>query len=118
MMLKRLKLWLRDKVPLSLLLPVYYLYCRLRYYPPEKVIRNKYQLPLVDEIDLTAYKRSDTLFVLGSGPSINRIPQERWRAIAAHDSVGFNFWPYHPFVPTFYLWKVRLARINAKPIWN
>ena len=101
-MLTGLKNWLRDEVPLSLLLPVYYLYCRWRYDPPQERLRRRYELPLLSEIDLAAYKRSDTLFVLGSGPSINHISQERWRAIAAHDSVGFNFWPYHPFVPTFY----------------
>ncbi len=94
--------WLRDRIPFRLLLPLYYLDCRVRYYPPQDRIRRKYHLPLLDEIDLTEYKHSDTLFVLGSGPSINRISPERWQAIAAHDSVGFNFWPYHPFRPTFY----------------
>jgi hypothetical protein len=94
--------WLLDRIPFSLALPLSYLYCRLRYYPPQEQTRRHFHLPRLDETDLANNKGSDTLFVLGSGPSINRISPERWRAIAAHDSVGFNYWLYHSFVPTFY----------------
>ena len=113
-MLKTFKNWVRDRIPLSLLLPIYYLDLEWRYYPPQERVRRKYRLPLLDEIDLAVYKRSDTLFVLGSGPSINRISQERWRSIAAHDSVGFNFWPYHQFVPTFYFIEGASTEVQAK----
>jgi hypothetical protein len=109
-----LKNLLRDKVPFSFLLPVYYLDCRRRYYPPEERLRSEFQLPFVDEIDLAAYKQSDTLFVLGSGPSINRISQRRWQAIATHDSIGFNFWPYHSFVPTFYFMEGAAGEAEAQ----
>jgi hypothetical protein len=50
-------------------------------------------------------KRSDTLFILASGSSINELTDEDWRLIAAHDSLGFNFWPIHPFVPTYYFYE-------------
>jgi hypothetical protein len=53
-------------------------------------------------LDLAGLRGSDTLFVLGSARSINEIPDERWRIIGLHDSVGINFWPVHPFVPRFY----------------
>ena len=54
------------------------------------------------DLDLRALKRSDTLFVLASGSSINQILPARWDGMAQHDTVGFNYWPIHSFVPTMY----------------
>lgn len=51
---------------------------------------------------LLPYKSSDTLFVLGSGPSINLINNAEWEDIARHNSIGFNYFLAHSFVPTFY----------------
>ena len=62
-------------------------------------------IPMLDQLDLSAVKTSDTIFILGSGPSINGISPERWTQIAKHDSVGFNFWPFHPFVPRMYFFE-------------
>ena len=59
-------------------------------------------LPLLQTLNLTGLRGSDTLFVLGSAWSINEIPDKRWQIISRHDSVGINFWPVHPFVPRFY----------------
>jgi len=52
---------------------------------------------------LAALKRSDTLFVLGSGASINDLGEADWARIAAADSVGFNNWHLHPFLPSLYI---------------
>ena len=43
--------------------------------------------------------------MLGSGPSINDIPEQRWRTIARHDSIAFNLWPAHDFIPKIYLFE-------------
>ena len=48
-------------------------------------------------------RRSDTLFVLGSGASIHSLNDDEWATIAAADSVGFNNWSLHPFVPSFFV---------------
>jgi hypothetical protein len=48
-------------------------------------------------------KNSDTLFILGSGPSINQITNAQWEHIKLHDSIGFNYWLAHEFVPSFFL---------------
>jgi hypothetical protein len=48
------------------------------------------------------HKKSDTLFILGSGPSINLIKPDEWAHIAQCDSVGFNRWMAHDFIPTYY----------------
>jgi len=48
-------------------------------------------------------KKSDTLAILGSGPSINDLDERTFDWIRAHDSVGFNWWLAHSFAPDFYL---------------
>jgi hypothetical protein len=58
-----------------------------------------------EEMDFLQYKSSDTLFILGSGPSINAIKQSRWASIMVHDSFGFNFWLCHDVVPTVYFFE-------------
>lgn len=47
-------------------------------------------------------KKSDTIFLLGSGPSINQMTESAWREVARHDSLAINLFILHPFVPTFY----------------
>lgn len=50
-------------------------------------------------------KTSDTLFILGSGPSINDLSSRDLDTIGNHDSIGFNWWMVHDFVPDFYLFQ-------------
>jgi hypothetical protein len=59
----------------------------------------------LEEMNLAQVKTSDKLFILGSGSSINNISAERWAAIARHDTVGFNLWLIHPFVPRMYFFE-------------
>lgn len=47
-------------------------------------------------------KKSDTIFILGSGSSINDITSFEWDFIQKHDTFGFNFWHIHEFIPDFY----------------
>lgn len=99
---KRIKEWLRDRVPYFLLLRVYYVIHERRYRRLFEEARRRAGFSSLETLDLSTVKRSDTLFILGSGASINRISAEAWRVIGEHDSVGFNFWLFHPFVPTMY----------------
>lgn len=57
-------------------------------------------------LDFVPYKRSDTLFLLGSGATILDMNEMHWQHVSSHDSLGFNFWLLHPFVPTFYVGEV------------
>jgi len=45
---------------------------------------------------------TDTLFILGSGPSIEDITASQWQHIAQHTSIGLNSWVIHDFIPDFY----------------
>lgn len=55
--------------------------------------------------EIFKYKTSDTVFILGSGPSINDITRKQWKFIANHDSIGFNYWFAHDFVPNVYVFQ-------------
>lgn len=56
-------------------------------------------------LSVSKYKRSETLFVLGSGGSIEELSAAQWRHVAAHDSIGFNFWLVHRYVPTYFMFE-------------
>lgn len=50
-------------------------------------------------------RSSDTIFILGSGSSINEMTDGDFSLISKHDSIGFNLWLIHPFVPSFYVFQ-------------
>ena len=52
--------------------------------------------------NMKKYKTSDTLVILGSGPSINDIDDTEWEKIRRCDSFAFNSFYAHPFTPTYY----------------
>ena len=66
---------------------------------------------------LKKYKTSDTLFILGSGSSISAYTQAQFNHIANHDSVGFNFWLLHEFVPTFYTAEFIPKSSRSEALW-
>lgn len=43
-----------------------------------------------------------TLYLLGSGSSVNSISPEQFELIGRNDSIGINAWAVHPFVPSAY----------------
>lgn len=58
-------------------------------------------------LDIYRFKgNTDTLFVLGSGASINSISKNGWKTINKNNSLGLNFWPIHDFVPTFLMFEM------------
>lgn len=57
---------------------------------------------VLDEEALRATRRSDTVFVFGSGYSINEITPAGWQSIAEHDTFSFNYFPYQRFVRADY----------------
>lgn len=59
--------------------------------------------------NLREKKGSDTLFVLGSGTSINNISTDKWNEISKYDSIGINKWPVHDHVPTYLVFELPWA---------
>lgn len=76
----------------------------------------KYKLKILNDLDISQYKKSNTLFVLGSGASINQITDKQWGEIRSHDSIGFNLWLIHDFVPTYYVFELTNDK-ESKPIF-
>ncbi|MDD2458828.1 MAG: hypothetical protein PHQ83_10025 [Eubacteriales bacterium] len=44
-------------------------------------------------------KKSDTLFILGTGSSVNRYTAKQWQDISQADTMGLNDWIFHDFIP-------------------
>jgi hypothetical protein len=48
-------------------------------------------------------KKTDKLFILATGSSINQISQIDFQRISDYDSLGLNYFVFHEFIPTTYL---------------
>jgi hypothetical protein len=57
---------------------------------------SRYQV--LNENELKQTRKSDTVFVFGSGYSLHDLTPEEWRAIEEHDTVGFNWFVHQRFV--------------------
>ena len=99
----RFKDLLIDHLPYPLLFLVYELMFMRRVDEEFDRAMEVVDLPLLETLDLSTVKSSDTVFILGSGASINRISPERWEVIRSHDSFGFNFWLFHEHIPSLYV---------------
>ena len=60
----------------------------------EKQVVDIYRSPMLDSTV------SETLFILGSGWSVNELTDGMLQHIGDHQSVGINFWFFHDFVPS------------------
>jgi len=94
-----------KRLPHSLLMRIYHRWHVRECRAAANTAAQQLGIPRLDTFDISTLKRTDTLFVLGSGPSINRISPARWKGIASYDTAGFNFWPFHPFVPRMYFFE-------------
>lgn len=60
-----------------------------------------------------------TIFILGSGSSVDDLTAKQWDFISQNMSIGINFWTTHTFTPNFYaLEKSRLTQLQALEILN
>lgn len=85
---------------LQCVLRVVYIYSLWRLY----ILNKRTRLKNMREIS-HYLRKSDKLFILGSGGSINNLSVLEWEHIKKYDSVGFNFWLIHDFIPSFYVYE-------------
>lgn len=108
--LKIINIFLRKVLPFKF---HSYLYLKiLTYFNREKIqkIQNRIKIPLINIQTLKKYKKTDKVFILGSGSSINTISSQEWDEILENDTIGFNFWLYHDIVPKFYCYEENLDK--------
>ena len=53
-------------------------------------------------------KKTDTLYILGCGSTINLLDKSQIEDIKKNDSIAINQWAYHEIVPTFYSLELAL----------
>lgn len=63
----------------------------------DRLRRRRYRV--LSERDVRAARTSDTVFVFGSGYSLNDVPGEDWAHFAEHDTFGFNNFFYEQWIP-------------------
>jgi hypothetical protein len=109
-LLKKCSSLLVKVIPTKLFVCIFYQISYIINRLTIRKIANKYSLKLIDQFKSDFTRKSDTLFILGSGDSINMIDDTQWDEISKHDSVGFNFWLLHKFVPSFYVFEESLDK--------
>jgi len=72
-------------------------------------VANIFTSPILDST------RSKTLFILGSGWSINSLSDEKISHMERHESVGINFWFFHDFVPSLFSFDAGKVEDSEKP---
>ena len=82
-----------------------------------RALATKEGLSNAEMLDLRQYKTSDTVFLLGSGSSINQISDRQWSVVKQHDTIGFNFWPVHSFVPRIFVFE-SVAEVRQKILFS
>lgn len=82
-----------------------------------QLMKQKGDCPIA-EFDNYSLKSSNTIFVMGSGYSINSISEKGWKVIEQNDSFGFNTWILHPHIPTYYGLEVPLFEDYFNAIIN
>ena len=70
----------------------------LRLDPWLRFVANRHRYRYVSESELRARRRSDTVFIFGSGASLNELSSETWEEIGLHDTFGFNWFVHQRFV--------------------
>lgn len=93
----------------------FFLHIALDYLRTQKTLKSFnriYPFKTLKDFPVSRYKTSDTLFILGSGSSISTYSNDEWQIIGQHDSIGFNFWPVHDFVPTYYQVEIPQDRLE------
>ena len=67
------------------------------------ILNRNHQYEILTIEDVRNQRRSDTLFILGSGPSLLKLTDSQWHYVGSHDSFGINFSFLVDFNPTYHI---------------
>lgn len=81
-----------------------------------RIFAKRTQTPLLDIYDspILDASKSKTLFVLGSGWSVNELTEDMQNNMGHHQSVGINFWFFHDFVPSAFSFDAGIVPDSEK----
>lgn len=74
--------------------------------------------PVVGPDELQRARRSETVFVFGSGASLNDIPAQEWQRMSEHDTFGFNWFVHERFVRCDFHLIRQIADSNERRVWE
>lgn len=78
-------------------------------YLAKKYLQEAWQIGGIPNQKLEWKKRSNTLYILGCGSSINDVTAQEWQEISNFDSIGVNYFYFHDFVPTAHFIELGLS---------
>jgi hypothetical protein len=91
----------------------------VRVGPWARFLARRHAYRFVTEDELRWARRSDTVFVFGSGASLNELSPADWTHIEQHDTLGFNWWVHQQFVRTDYHLIRGIADSDLDPaVWR
>ena len=61
--------------------------------------RNRRRYRVLAEADVRGARKSDTVFIFGSGYSLNELSGDEWARFSRHDVFGFNAFVYENWIP-------------------
>lgn len=105
-------------IPRPLYIFIYSLAASLINYITVRRISERFGVKILSNLPIEGIKTSDTLFILGSGSTINEITDEQWHHISQHDSIGLNFWILHKFVPSLLVYEEHLDPSRNELFYN
>ena len=86
-------------------------------YARARLARRRYRF--LDEDALLASRRSDTVFLFGSGSSLNDLSPAEWEHFAAHDTFGFNWFVNQDWIRVDYHVIREVAEDDRDPaVWR
>jgi len=85
-------------------------------YLAKKYLQEAWQIRGIPNEELKWQKRSNTLFILGCGSSINDVTAQQWQEISKFDSIGVNYFYFHDFVPTAHFIELGLSTEAEKAV--
>jgi hypothetical protein len=107
-----------QRLPLAFFFPIYSIWFWIENGAWAAHLRRRLGFPRLSDIDLLQAKDSDTVYILGSGRSINEISPQRWKVIKSNDTIALNNWLVHPFVPKFYCFESAVRAPGVEPAYD
>ncbi|WP_428909830.1 hypothetical protein [Niallia sp. Krafla_26] len=115
---KNMSIILYNILPAFIYIHIFYLFSYIINDLTVRKVAKKHSLKRLRQFPKGSIVKSDTLFILGSGSSICDLNEEQWEVIKSKDSLGLNFWLYHDFVPTFYVYEESLDPNRNSQFYN